>query len=75
MSHDELEFVLAKPVRDEEALDVAIELYGFSPDAPDAWGTTEDCTVGALADALRNATKKWTRPVPNWARDAPSARP
>ena len=50
MSHDELEFLLPAPVSEKEAIDVAVELYGFCPDVIDQG--PEDATVGALADVL-----------------------
>lgn len=54
MSHDELEFLLPAPVSEKEAIDVAVELYGFCPDVIDQG--SEDATVGALADVLRQST-------------------
>ena len=54
MSHDELEFLLPAPVSEKEAIDVAVELYGFCPDVIDQ--DPEDATVGALADVLRQST-------------------
>ena len=54
MSHDELEFLLPAPVSGKEAMDVAVELYGFCPDVIDQG--PEDATVGALADVLRQST-------------------
>lgn len=54
MSHDELEFLLPDPVSEKEAIDVAVELYGFCPDVIDQ--DPEDATVGALADVLRQST-------------------
>ena len=54
MSHDELEFVLPSPVPDQNAMDAAVELYGFCPDVIDQG--PEDATVGALADVLRQST-------------------
>ena len=54
MSHDELEFLLPAPVSEKEAIDVAVELYGFCPDVIDQG--PEDATVGALADVLRQST-------------------
>ncbi|MBS7226561.1 MAG: DUF4253 domain-containing protein, partial [Clostridiaceae bacterium] len=54
MSHDELEFLLPTPVSKEKAMDAAVELYGFCPDVIDQG--SEDATVGALADVLRQST-------------------
>ena len=54
MSHDELEFLLPAPVPKEKAMDAAVELYGFCPDVIDQG--SEDATVGALADVLRQST-------------------
>ena len=54
MSHDELEFVLPSPVPKQNAMDAAVELYGFCPDVIDQG--PEDATVGALADVLRQST-------------------
>ena len=54
MSHDELEFLLPAPVSEKEAIDVAVELYGFCPDVIDQG--PEDATAGALADVLRQST-------------------
>ena len=54
MTHDELELVLPKPVSGEDAMEVALEQYGFCPDVTD-WGR-EDATVGCLADTLRQST-------------------
>ena len=54
MSHDELEFLLPAPVSEKEAIDVAVELYGFCPDVIEQG--PEDATVGALADVLRQST-------------------
>ena len=54
MSHDELEFALPSPVPDQNAMDTAVELYGFCPDVIDQG--PEDATVGALADVLRQST-------------------
>ena len=54
MSHDELEFVLPSPVPNQNAMDAAVELYGFCPDVIDQG--PEDATVGALADVLRQST-------------------
>ena len=54
MSHDELEFLLPAPVSGKEAIDVAVELYGFCPDVIDQG--PEEATVGSLADVLRQST-------------------
>ena len=54
MSHDELECLLPAPISEKEAIDVAVELYGFCPDVIDQG--PEDATVGALADVLRQST-------------------
>ena len=54
MTHDELEFLLPAPVSQENAMDVALELYGFCPDAIDQG--PEEATVGAMADVLRQST-------------------
>ncbi len=54
MSHDELEFLLPAPVSEKDAIDVAVELYGFCPDVIDQG--PEEATVGALADVLRQST-------------------
>ena len=54
MSHDELEFLLPAPISEKEAIDVAVELYGFCPDVIDQG--PEEATVGALADVLRQST-------------------
>ena len=56
MSHDELEFVLPKPVDESAAMDTALEHYGFCPDVIDQG--PEDATVGRLADELRQS-KVW----------------
>ena len=54
MTHDELEFLLPVPVSEKEAVDVAVELYGFCPDV--IYQGPEEATVGALADVLRQST-------------------
>ena len=54
MSHDELELALPSPVLAQNAMDAAVELYGFCPDVIDQG--PEDATVGALADVLRLST-------------------
>ena len=56
MSHDELEFVLPKPVDESAAMDTALEHYGFCPDVIEQG--PEDATVGRLADELRQS-KVW----------------
>ena len=53
MSHDELEFDLPAPISEENAMEVALEQYGFCPDIVDQ--EPEDATVGALADVLRQS--------------------
>ena len=53
MTHDELEFDLPAPVSGEKAMEAATEQYGFCPDVIDQG--TEDATVGALADVLRQS--------------------
>lgn len=50
MTHDELEFSLPVPVPREQAIQLALEQYGFCPDVVDQGG--EDATVGTLADTL-----------------------
>ena len=52
MSHDELEFVLPSPVPKQNAMDAAVELYGFCPDLDQ----NEDGSIGSLADALWQST-------------------
>ena len=54
MTHDELEFDLPAPISKENAMEVAVEQYGFCPDIVDQ--EPEDATVGALADVLRQST-------------------
>ena len=54
MSHDELEFLLPAPVPKEQAVEVAVEQYGFCPDVVDQ--EQDDPTVGNLADVLRQST-------------------
>ena len=54
MSHDELEFLLPAPISKKNAMEVALEQYGFCPDIVDQ--EPEDATVGALADVLRQST-------------------
>ena len=51
ITHDELEFVLPEPINDDEAVDVAINQYGFCPDMDQNHGT-----MGHLADELRQST-------------------
>ena len=53
-SHDELEFVLPKPVSEDQAFDAALEQYGFCPDVLD--NVPEEATLGALEDLLRRST-------------------
>ena len=54
MTHDVLEFVLAKPANSEEAMELALEQYGFCSDIVNQG--PEDATVGWLADVLRQST-------------------
>ena len=54
MSHDELEFLLPAPVPKEQAVEVAVEQYGFCPDVVDQ--EQDDPAVGNLADVLRQST-------------------
>lgn len=54
MTHDELEFDLPAPISGEKAMEAATEQYGFCPDVIDQG--TEDATVGALADVLRQSS-------------------
>ena len=52
MSHDELEFLLPAPISQDQAMELAVEQYGFCPDIVDQ---EDDPTVGALADVLRQS--------------------
>ena len=54
LSHDELEFALPAPVPEGRAMEAAAEQYGFCPDVIDQG--SEDATLGALADTLRQST-------------------
>ena len=54
MSHDELEFMLAKPINKEEAIDVATEQYSFCPDIVEQ--QDKESTIGNLADVLWQST-------------------
>lgn len=54
MTHDELEFLLPKPIDKEKAIEVATEQYGFCPDVVNQ--QEEDPTVGNLADVLWQST-------------------
>lgn len=54
MTHDELEFLLPKPIDKEKAIEVATEQYGFCPDVVDQ--QEDDTTVGNLADVLWKST-------------------
>ena len=54
MSHDELEFLLPTPVSQEQAMENAVEQYGFCPDI--VVQEQDDPTVGNLADTLRQST-------------------
>ena len=53
MSHDELEFLLPALISQDQAMELAVEQYGFCPDIVDQ---EDDPTVGALADVLRQST-------------------
>ena len=53
MTHDELEFLLPAPVPEEEAIDAAVQQYGFCPDVIDQG--PEEAAIGALADVLRQS--------------------
>jgi len=50
MSHDELEFLLPAPVPKEQAIDVAVEQYGFCPDLD------QNASIGTLADTIHQST-------------------
>ena len=50
MSNDELEFMVPDPVRQEDAMLLASEMYGFCPDRIDA--CQKEPYVGTLADTL-----------------------
>ena len=52
MTHDELEFLVAAPVDEERAMELALEQYGFCPDI--IYQAEEDVTVGTLADHLHS---------------------
>ena len=52
MSHDELEFLLPAPISQDQAMELAVEQYGFCPDIVDQ---EDDPIVGALADVLRQS--------------------
>lgn len=54
MTHDVLEFTLPTPVLEEKAMQLALEQYAWCPDVVDQGA--EDCTVGMLADMLRQST-------------------
>ena len=54
MTHDELEFLLPKPIDKDKAIEVATEQYGFCPDVVDQ--QEDDPTVGNLADVLWQST-------------------
>lgn len=56
MTHDTLEFTVAKPVNKEDALQLALEQYAWCPDVVDQG--PEDATVGTLADTLA-ISKVW----------------
>lgn len=51
LSHDELEFTLEHPLNTEDAINTAVELYGFCPDCDQNF----DC-IGHLADTLNKST-------------------
>lgn len=51
VSHDELEFILTAPVSKEDAIELAIEQYGFCPDMDQNFEQ-----IGALADTLWQST-------------------
>lgn len=51
MSHDELEFALLTPIPKEQAMEVAVEQYGFCPDLDQNFEE-----LGALADTLWQST-------------------
>lgn len=53
MSHDELEFELPVPISKENAMEVAVEQYGFCPDMDQNFEE-----LGVLADTLRQS-KVW----------------
>ncbi len=54
MSHDELEFLLPTSVSQEQAMENAVEQYGFCPDI--VVQEQDDPTVGNLADTLWQST-------------------
>lgn len=54
ITHDELEFLLPKPIDKEKAMEVATEQYGFCPDVIDQ--QEDDPTIGNLADVLWQST-------------------
>ena len=54
ISHDELEFLLPTPVSQEQAMENAVEQYGFCPDI--VVQEQDDPTVGNLADTLWQST-------------------
>ena len=54
MTHDVLEFVLPKLANSEEAMELALEQYGFCSDIVNQG--PEGATVGRLADILRQST-------------------
>lgn len=53
-SHDTLEYVLDKPIGDEEAWELAREHYAFCPDRVDQCTATG--TLGEVADCLRKSS-------------------
>lgn len=56
MTHDVLEFALPLPVKQDNAMQLALEQYAWCPDVIDQGG--EDATVGMLADSLTKS-KCW----------------
>ena len=51
LSHDELEFTVEHPLNTEDAINTAVELYGFCPDCDQNF----DC-IGQLADTISKST-------------------
>lgn len=51
LTHDELEFALPAPIAEENAMEVAVQQYGFCPDLDQG-----EAGIGALADTLRQST-------------------
>ena len=52
MTHDELEFILPAPIHEENAMETAIEQYGFCADLDQG----DEGGIGILADTLRQST-------------------